>query len=140
MFKNFRLGFLVLTFLLANPLWSDDKTEQAGKNGHKGGECRQELDQLCGGVKSTGQGEIKKCIEENKSKLSPKCQERVEKRKGKHDKRKACREEMKALCGQVEKGEGRKKKCFEENKSKLSPDCQKMGELIEQRAGKKDRQ
>ncbi len=43
------------------------------------GQCREEIQQLCGNV-PRGQGERRACIQENLSKLSPACQERVQKR------------------------------------------------------------
>jgi len=92
----------------------------------RGGPCRQEIRKICQGVKR-GQGRIKKCIEENISKLSPKCQEKAKKRKAKHAKRKACKEKIKAICGIKQKGErGHLRRCLKEKKDQFPSECRNL--------------
>jgi hypothetical protein len=46
---------------------------------------------------------------------------------------KSCGNDLKALCGQVERGEGRMMQCVADNQSKLSPQC---ASTIEELRGK----
>ena len=114
--------------------------------------CRTDLATFCQTVEAGG-GKKVRCLIENQAKLSPDCaatiQTRADARADKRADRKAdaaasaqpgataagaavdqpkkrmaaCRADMKALCGDVQKGGGAKIACLRDNTAKLSPDC-----------------
>ena len=114
--------------------------------------CRTDLATFCQNVEAGG-GKKVRCLIENQAKLSPDCaatiQTRADARADKRADRKAdaavpaqpgaagagaavgqpkkrmaaCRADMKALCGDVQKGGGAKIACLRDNSAKLSPDC-----------------
>ena len=113
--------------------------------------CRTDLATFCQSVEAGG-GKKVRCLIENQAKLSPDCaatiQTRADARADKRVDRKAdasnaagaapagaavgepkkkrmgaCRADMKALCGDVQKGGGAKIACLRDNTAKLSPDC-----------------
>ena len=90
--------------------------------------CGEDIKNICGDVER-GEGRIKACVQENFEQFSPQCQATIKKAKAKKGKRsqgvkKACGEDIKNVCGDVERGEGRIKACVQENFEQLSPQCQ----------------
>jgi len=48
---------------------------------------------------------------------------------------KACGNDLKALCGEVERGDGRMMQCVADNQSKLSPQCTSTIEQLRDKLG-----
>lgn len=113
---------------------------QAEGEGRKGGACKADIERLCGKV-DKGDGRIRKCIMENKDKLSPACKARLEKRKelrkeNRSQFREACKADHQKLCKGKKGKEGMR--CLMENKAQLSSSCKTvMEELIAKRKNKK---
>jgi Cysteine rich repeat len=111
--------------------------------------CRTDIATFCQNVEAGG-GKKMRCLIENQAKLSPDCGAAVQARADKRADRKAdagaaaavpaqaagapnaerprkrfaaCRADMTALCGDVQKGGGARIRCLRDNTAKLSPDC-----------------
>ncbi len=90
-----------------------------GMPGH--GPCHDEVQKLCSGVKP-GEGQIRKCIKENKDKFSDECKTRMAEIKEQAKEMKGeCAADAKTICGGKKRKELRK--CLKENMAKLSPAC-----------------
>ncbi len=86
--------------------------------------CANDAKTICPG-KTYGKGLVK-CMKENKAKLAPACQEKLESffnedraQKGEHP----CANDAKTICPGKTYGQGLVK-CMKENKAKLAPACQ----------------
>lgn len=104
------LGALILTFGLT----ANASSENA---------CKQDMETLCAGVEP-GEGHMRKCMMENKDKLSAECKTQQEKMKAAmKDIHEACHEDAEKFCGDVKKGRGRMMKCMKEHKEEMSQSC-----------------
>ncbi|MGE5085905.1 MAG: cysteine rich repeat-containing protein [Bacillota bacterium] len=119
------LGALILTFGLA--------AKASAENA-----CKKDMDTLCAGAKP-GEGGLRKCMMENKDKLSSEC-------KAQHDKMKtamkeiheACHDDAEKFCGDIKKGRGRMMKCMKDHKDEVSQSCK--DEMMKMKEAHKKRQ
>lgn len=100
---------------------------------HEKGPCFDEIKKLCPDMKM-GEG-MGKCIHEKKSQLTPECQAKLAEKKEHmkarmHEWGKACKDDVKKHCKDVQKGEGRVVDCLKSHLEGLTPACkEKMDKL-----------
>lgn len=84
--------------------------------------CHKEIKELC---KDKKRGpEMFKCMEENKSKISPECLKKFEEKKEKWKNHEGpCKADREKFCKDVKPGEGRIIECMKGKIAELSPDC-----------------
>ncbi len=111
-----------------------DVVEALGKGK---GECRVEIAKLCPGLEKGAA--LGKCVDEHMDQLSPKCKERFQKRKEKHEQvvklreamKEACKADQEKFCPGKELGEGLLK-CAKEKESELSAGCKEAIEKLKE--------
>ncbi|MFM9942455.1 MAG: cysteine rich repeat-containing protein [Hyphomicrobiaceae bacterium] len=110
---------------------SDAKGPGAVKGKGRMAVCRTDVATFCQSAEKGG-GARMACLRQNIDKLDPACRaalnERAVERKQKgaekgKESRQACREDRKALCGDVQAGGGQIVQCLKSNADKLSPGC-----------------
>ena len=100
---------------------------------HEKGPCFDEIKKLCPDMKM-GEG-MGKCMHEKKSQLTPECQAKMAEKKDHMKERmhawgKACKDDVKKHCKDVQKGEGRIVDCLKAHLDGLAPACkEKMDKL-----------
>jgi hypothetical protein len=95
------------------------------------GACREEIRELC--PDATDRRQIGACVRERLDDLSPACAERLARvREKRRERRRACSEDVAALCGDVEPGTGGARRCLRENLDQLSGACR---EALDRRRG-----
>jgi hypothetical protein len=88
--------------------------------------CRDDAANYCAGVK-TGEGNMLRCLRENRSMLSPGCQAVLTSAQEKASAfRKACGKDAKKLCKGITPGEGRVLSCLKSREAELSPNCKAL--------------
>lgn len=112
-----------------------------GKVGGKGGgkamaACRADIASVCAGVEK-GKGGVGMCLRQNAAKLTQPCQTALAEQKAlQQAMRLACKGDVVALCGTVEKGKARRQ-CLQEKQAQVSPGCQQALAALPQRHGKR---
>jgi hypothetical protein len=87
------------------------------------GPCADDVKKFCKDV-HPGAGRIARCLKEHENNLSLACKRQMsEVKKGVHEFREACEDDVLRLCAGVKPGGGRIIKCLKENENELSPEC-----------------
>lgn len=93
--------------------------------------CKQDAESLCKGVEP-GQGQMMRCMLDNKDKLSAACREKMDHVAKRHP----CAEDAARLCSGTESGQGRVGDCLKSHESELSAECK--SQMQRHRRGAKD--
>lgn len=120
------LVVFIFCFLSAS-VWADHHSEMKG--------CHKEVKELC---KDKKRGpEMFKCIEENKSKISPECLKKFEEKWKNHQG--PCKADREKFCKDVKPGGGRIIECMKTKMAELSPECKEhiAKEKMDRAAGDK---
>jgi hypothetical protein len=87
------------------------------------GPCADDVQKFCKDVQP-GAGRIARCLKEHENDLSLACKRQMaEVKKGVHEFREACEDDVLRLCAGVKPRGGRIIKCLKENENELSPEC-----------------
>lgn len=87
------------------------------------GDCRADMEKFCPDVDPTGP-QAMACLKENIGDLSAGCKDNIQKLVGAMQSfGKACGQDVKTLCADVEPGGGRVLKCLQENQASVSAGC-----------------
>ncbi len=88
--------------------------------------CRDDAANYCAGVKA-GEGNILRCLRENRSLLSSGCQGVLAGAQEKANEfKKACSKDARKLCKGIAPGEGRVLSCLKSREAELSPACKAL--------------
>jgi len=123
-----RYAVFLLSCLLSSPAIlaaSGDAApnDRPARESRAAGPCHEDLKQYCGNLER-GDGRIRQCIEENRAKFSPACQQDMTARhESAGQKRQACEPDVQRLCPGVEAGGGRIMACLKKHETELSPAC-----------------
>ena len=121
-FMSIALLSVLSTAVLAVPADTDGSQKSSAERGA----CHQQIKAVCGNVQP-GEGRLKQCLEANRDKISPNCQQQMARTHEQHgDKLKACNDDVKRLCPGIEAGGGRLHQCLKQNEASLTPDCRKV--------------
>lgn len=95
-------------------------THAGGKGEMK--ECRKQMMEFCKGKKRGP--EMIQCMEENKSKMSAECQQKLDEKKEQMKNHAGpCKADREKLCAGIKPGEGRIRDCMKSKMAELSPEC-----------------
>jgi Cysteine rich repeat len=114
---RYLLPVIAMLFVTAVAAAPTESTE-----GPQRGTCREEINKVCADTKP-GDGRIKQCVEANRDKLSPGCQQRMSHAHDKAAAHKACQNDAQKLCPGVEPGGGKLHQCLRKNEAALTEDC-----------------
>ncbi len=114
-------GIVVLMIAVAAFLMSLAEVRVVEAQGQ--GPCAGDVQKFCKDVQP-GAGRIARCLKEHENDLSLACKRQMaEVKKGVHEFREACEDDVLRLCAGVKPGGGRIIKCLKENENELSPEC-----------------
>jgi hypothetical protein len=114
-----RSVLIVLTLLFATTAMAAEPADP----GPQRGACREEVKKICAGIKP-GDGQLKQCVEANRDKFTPACQERMSRAaEGRGAAVQACKDDVQKLCAGVEHGGGQLHQCLQKNEAQLSEGC-----------------
>lgn len=123
-----RYAILLLSCLMFSPAMlaaSGDAAhnDRPARESRAAGPCHEDLKQYCGNLER-GDGRIRQCIDENRTKFSPACQQDMAARHASaRQKRQACEPDVQRLCPGIEAGGGRILACLRKHDAELSPAC-----------------